>query len=138
MKTRSAKNKGKRLQLEVRNFLREKFKNELEDGDIETTIASEGGVDIKLSPLAKKKIPFDVECKNQEKINIWSCIKQAEDNSKDEKRIPMVVFRRNNAKTYCVMEFQKLIELLYPTKNIMILENIPKTNPEDREKLSEK
>jgi hypothetical protein len=138
MKTRSAKNKGKRLQLEVRNFLREKFKNELEDGDIETTIASEGGVDIKLSPLAKKKIPFDVECKNQEKINIWSCIKQAEDNSKDEKRIPMVVFRRNNAKTYCVMEFQKLIELLYPTKNIMILENIPQTNPEDREKLSEK
>jgi len=138
MKTRSAKNKGKRLQLEVRNFLREKFKNELEDGDIETTIASEGGVDIKLSPLAKKKIPFDVECKNQEKINIWSCIKQAEDNSKDEKRIPMVVFRRNNAKTYCVMEFQKLIELLYPTENIMILENIPKTNPEDREKLSEK
>jgi hypothetical protein len=50
----------------------------------------------------------------------------------------MVVFRRNNAKTYCVMEFQKLIELLYPTKNIMILENIPQTNPEDREKLSEK
>ena len=113
MKTRSAKAKGRKLQQEVRNLLVETLKDELEDGDINVAIMGESGIDIKLSPLAKRKIPFDMECKNQETIQIWQSIKQAEENSKEESRIPMVVFRRNRSKTYCVMEFEKLIELLY-------------------------
>lgn len=113
MLIRSAKQKGKRLQLKIRNILREIFKTELEDGDIESTIASESGIDIKLSPLAKKKIPFDIEAKNQERINIWAAIKQAEENSKEENRIPLVVFSKNRNKIYCIMEFNKLMKLLY-------------------------
>lgn len=113
MKTRSAKAKGKRLQLNIRDRLRDIFKNKLEDGDIETTIASESGIDIKLSPSARKLIPFDIECKNQERMDIWSCIKQTEENSKEVGRIPMLVFSRNRSKIYCVIEFDNLMKLLY-------------------------
>ena len=116
MNTRSRKAKGKRLQLKVREFLRNIFTDILEDGDIETTIASEAGVDIKLSPLGKKYIPFDIECKNTETINIWGAIKQAEENSKVD-RIPMVVFSKNREKTYCVVEFETLMNLIYKVED---------------------
>lgn len=116
MNIRSRKAKGKRLQIQVREYLRKIFTNILEDGDIETTIASEAGVDIKLSPLAKKFIPFDIECKNTESINIWSAITQAEENSIPD-RIPMVVFSKNRSKTYCVVEFEKLFNLLYKVED---------------------
>ena len=72
----------------------------------------QSGRDISLSPAAEKIIPFDVEVKNQEKLNIWSAINQAESNTK-EGRIPMVVFTRNRSKTYAVIEFDKLTDLLY-------------------------
>ena len=38
----------------------------------------DSGEDILLSPAARKLFPFSVECKNQEKLNIWSSLEQAE------------------------------------------------------------
>jgi len=113
MKTRSAKNKGKRLQKQVQQLLLEKTHPiGLVEGDISNTIMGEAGRDIKLSPAAESVIPFDIECKNQEHINIWSSIQQAEDNTK-EGRIPMLVFSKNRSKTYAVVELEKLLDLLY-------------------------
>ena len=80
MKTRSAKNKGKRLQNSVRDILLETF-TQLEEDDIKSTTMGESGEDIQLSPAARKLIPYAIECKNQEKINIWESLKQAESNS---------------------------------------------------------
>ena len=62
MKTRSAKAKGRRLQNKIRDLLLEEFK-ELEPDDIRTAIMGETGEDIKLSPAARKKIPYSFECK---------------------------------------------------------------------------
>ena len=101
MKSRSAKNKGVRLQNAIRDLLY-KFYPSLESGDIKTAVMGESGTDIKLSPLAKKSIIFDIEAKNQEKLNIWSALNQAEDNA-EEGRIPLVVFKRNRSKTYAVL-----------------------------------
>ena len=84
MKTRSAKNKGKRLQNNVRDLLLETF-TELEPDDIKSTTMGEIGEDIQLSPAARKLIPYAIECKNQEKINIWESLKQAESNSEKGK-----------------------------------------------------
>ena len=75
MKTRSAKAKGRRLQNKIRDLLLEEFK-ELEPDDIRTAIMGETGEDIKLSPAARRKIPYSFECKNQEKLNIWESLKQ--------------------------------------------------------------
>ena len=78
MKTRSAKNKGKRLQNDVRDLILETF-TELEPDDVRSTTMGDSGEDVLLSPAARKLFPFSVECKNQEKLNIWSSLEQAED-----------------------------------------------------------
>jgi hypothetical protein len=110
MKTRSAKNKGKRLQNNVRDVLLETFKDELELDDIRSQIMGMSGEDIVLSPAARKLIPYAFECKNQEKLNIWSALEQAESNG--EKGTPVLVFKRNRSKTYAVIEFKEFIDLI--------------------------
>ena len=110
MKTRSAKNKGKRLQNKVRDILLEAFKDTLEEDDVKSTTMGESGEDIQLSPAARKLIPYAFECKNQEKLNIWSALEQAESNG--EKGTPVLVFKRNRSKTYAVLQLEDFIELI--------------------------
>ena len=110
MKTRSAKNKGKRLQNNVRDILLETFKEQLEEDDVKSTTMGESGEDIQLSPAARKLIPYAFECKNQEKLNIWSALEQAESNG--EKGTPVLVFKRNRSKTYVAMNIDYLMDLL--------------------------
>jgi len=101
MKPRSAKNKGKRLQNNVRDLILD---------DVRSITMGDSGEDILLSPAARRLFPFSVECKNQEKLNIWSSLEQAETNS--GKHVPLLIFKRNRTKTYAVLEFDKLLELL--------------------------
>ncbi len=109
MKPRSAKNKGKRLQNKVRDLILEKF-NTLEPDDVRSITMGDSGEDILLSPAARKLFPFSVECKNQEKLNIWSSIEQAENNSGNH--TPLVIFKRNRSKTYAVLPIEEFINLI--------------------------
>ena len=109
MKSRSAKNKGKRLQNSFRDLLLETF-TQLEPDDIRSAIMGESGEDIKLSPAARKFIPYSFECKNQEKLSIWEALNQASENSGDYP--PVLVFKRNRSKTYAVLEFDELLKLI--------------------------
>ena len=109
MKTRSAKAKGRRLQNKIRDLLLEEFK-ELEPDDIRTAIMGETGEDIKLSPAARRKIPYSFECKNQEKLNIWSSLEQAEENSGDYP--PILIFKRNRSKTYVTVELEEFLKFI--------------------------
>ena len=113
MKTRSAKNKGKRLQNEVRDLILETFK-QLEPDDVRSTSMGASGEDLLLSPAARKLFPFAVECKNQEKLNIWSSLEQAEQNAGEH--IPLLVFKRNRSKTYISMDINDLIKILNDRK----------------------
>ena len=114
MKSRSAKNKGKRLQNKIRDLILEKFNAKLELDDVRSITMGDSGEDILLSPAARRLFPFSVECKNQEKLNIWSSLEQAENNSGNH--TPLVIFKRNRTKTYAVLEFDKLLELLDESK----------------------
>ena len=109
MKPRSAKNKGKRLQNKIRDLILEKF-DSLEKDDVRSITMGDSGEDILLSPAARRLFPFSVECKNQEKLNIWGALEQAEENSGNH--VPLVIFKRNRTKTYAVLEFDNLLELL--------------------------
>ena len=109
MKTSSAKAKGRRLQQKVRDLLLETF-TELEPDDIRSTSMGVSGEDLQLSPAARKLIPFAIECKNQEKLNVWDSLKQAEENSGDYS--PVLIFKRNRSKTYAVVNIDKFIELI--------------------------
>ena len=116
MKASSAKAKGRKLQDYVRDLLRLKFIKEwklfpkLEDDDIKCQIMGVSGEDIVLSPAARKLIPYSFECKNQERLNLWSSLEQAESNCED--RSPVLVFKRNRSKTYVAIEFDHFIELI--------------------------
>tara|TARA_Y100000401_G_scaffold39990_1_gene30374 strand:- start:6068 stop:6313 length:246 start_codon:yes stop_codon:yes gene_type:complete len=68
------------------------------------------GEDIVLSPAAKKVIPYSFECKNQERLNLWSSLEQAEGNSQD--RNPCLIFKRNRSKIYVTIEFDHFIDIL--------------------------
>ena len=110
MKTASRKAKGRRLQNKIRDLLIEHFSDELEDDDIRCAIMGESGEDLKLSPAARKLIPYSFECKNQEKLNIWDSLEQAEKNSYGYS--PILVFKRNRSKIYVVLEISNFLELL--------------------------
>ena len=109
MRSRSRKNKGKRLQNKVRDILLEAFQD-LEQDDIRSAIMGESGEDIKLSPAARKLIPYSIECKNQEKFSIWEALSQAEENSGVS--TPVLIFKRNRSKTYAVLPIEEFINLI--------------------------
>ncbi len=68
------------------------------------------GEDIVLSPAAKRVIPYSFECKNQERLNLWGSLEQAEGNSQD--RQPVLVFKRNRSKVYVALDFEHFLELI--------------------------
>lgn len=124
MKTRSAKNKGRRLQNEVRDKLRARFaKYGFEDDDFVSAVMGESGVDVKLSPTARKIFPYSPECKNQESLSIWSALKQAENNAKEGTH-PVLFFKRNYSKTYAVVEIDHFLDLIESgVKATILMEN---------------
>jgi len=110
MKTSSGKAKGRRLQNKIRDLLLEHFSDKLEPDDVKVAIMGESGEDIKLSPAARKLIPYSFECKNQEKLSIWSALEQAAENSGDYP--PVLIFKRNRSKTYVTIELEEFIKLI--------------------------
>lgn len=105
----SRKAKGRNLQKEVATKILGTFPN-LTERDVQSTSMGASGVDIKLSAAAAEKFPYSVECKNVEKLSIWSAIEQAEANKEDLE--PLVVFKRNRSKIYCVLEFETFMKLV--------------------------
>ena len=107
MKTQSAKAKGRRLQQWFRDLLIDKLGIHKED--IESRSMGAGGEDLIMSRSARDKFPYSVECKNQEKINIWESYKQAEENSKDYE--PVVVIKRNNSKPLVLVDAEYFVSM---------------------------
>lgn len=107
MKTHSAKAKGRRLQQEVRDALIEASK--LHPDDIRSTPMGSSGEDIMLSPAARALFPWSIECKNVEKLSVWSAIDQARANAKDN--TPIVVFTKNHEETQVAMPFEYFMKI---------------------------
>lgn len=110
MRPQSAKAKGRRLQQEVRDAILAAFSAQLQPGDVRSTSMGAGGEDILLSPAAFQCVPFAIECKNQEALNIWSALNQAAEHSPQENGL--LVFRRNKTPIYAALRFDHLLELL--------------------------
>lgn len=108
MKTSSAKAKGRKLCRLVADKILARFPL-LHPDDVKITSSGATGEDLSLSPLARQKFPFSIECKNQEKINIWASLEQAEKNANGH--TPLLIFSRNRSKTYCVLEIDDFMSL---------------------------
>ena len=107
MKTQSAKAKGRKLQQWMRNLLIEKL--EVHPEDIESRSMGASGEDLIMARAAREKFPMSIECKNQEKVNVWESYKQAEDNS--GKYEPVVVIKRNKVKPLVVVDAEYFVSL---------------------------
>lgn len=109
MKTQSAKSKGRKLQQMVRDLILETF-TELEPDDVRSTSMGAGGEDLQLSPAARRKFPYSVECKNVEKLNVWGAYEQAAANSGNHE--PLLIMKKNRKNPLVVIDLESFIELL--------------------------
>jgi|TARA_Y100000361_G_scaffold33485_1_gene28089 hypothetical protein len=107
MKTQSAKAKGRRLQQWFRDLLIEKLN--IHPEDIESRSMGAGGEDLIMARAAREKFPYSVECKNQEKINLWESYNQARQNSKNHE--PVVILKRNNSKPLILVDAEYFVKL---------------------------
>ena len=91
----------------MRNLLIEKL--EVHPEDIESRSMGAGGEDLIMARAAREKFPMSIECKNQEKVNVWESYKQAEDNS--GKYEPVVIIKRNKSKPLVVVDAEYFVSL---------------------------
>lgn len=110
MRPQSAKSKGRRLQQKVADSILKAFPHLKADDCFSTSMGAQGE-DIRMSPLTRESVPLSIECKCQEKLNVWSCLEQANSNCPPNAS-PCLVFSRNRAPTYAVVQWPFLLELL--------------------------
>lgn len=103
MNIRSAKQKGRRCASDVKNLLL-RFGRFLFEDDIVITPASVPGADLHLSPAAQAIFPFAIECKNQEKMNIWASLEQCQSHTSTLNQIPVLFFKRNKSELYVALK----------------------------------
>lgn len=108
MKPRSAKNKGKVFQNYVRDRLLERYP-ELKPGDIRSTGMGQPGADLLLSPAARTKINYEIECKNLARIAVYNYYHQARTHGEGE---PLVVMKQNRDIPLVVISLDHFLELL--------------------------
>ena len=67
-----------------------------------------GGEDLIMARDARQKFPFSIECKNQEKLNVYDAYDQACANSGDHE--PILFMNKNRKKPLVVVEAEFLIK----------------------------
>ena len=109
MRPQSAKAKGRRLQQHVVEQLLRTFP-ELAPDDVRSTSMGCAGEDVVLSPRARQLLPYAFECKNQERLNLWSSIEQCESNA--GRFEPVLVFKRNREQPRVVLGLSHFLALI--------------------------
>ena len=79
--------------------------------DILSTPSGQQGCDIYLSPAARKKFDYGVECKRQENPRIWACLAQSITNAEKIKSTPLLAFRRNFGETFVALRLKDFLAM---------------------------
>ena len=112
MSAKSCKAKGRAACKEVVELLA-KYWPDHRPGDFEITSSGVTGEDVKLSPAARDRFPFVIEVKNQQALNIWEALKQAQSHRKDRENLyPLLFFKRNHSKLYVALEADDFLKLV--------------------------
>ena len=106
MRPQSAKAKGRRLQQQFRELLIEKLG--IHPEDIENRSMGAGGEDLIMARAAREKFPFSIECKNQEKLNVYDAYDQACANAGDHQ--PILFMKKNKKKALAVVDAEWFIK----------------------------
>jgi len=111
MKPQSAKGKGRKFQQWVRNKIRETFS--LEEDDVQSRSMGAQGEDVMLSPAARKKFPYQVECKSLARIAVYQHLKQAGNHGD---YTPLVFMKQNWSEPIVIMWAEDFFKLVKDTK----------------------
>lgn len=79
--------------------------SELEEGDVESTSMGASGIDVKLSPRARKLLPLSIECKSHEKFAVYTFYEQAKSNTV-KGTYPAVVIKQNRSEPLIIMSLE--------------------------------
>ena len=107
MKTSSAKNKGRILQKWVVMKLIEAL--DIHPEDLESRSMGAGGEDVIMARAAREAFPYSIECKNVEKLNVWTAYDQASENC--GKYEPLVIMKKNKKKPLAVVDAEYFMRL---------------------------
>jgi hypothetical protein len=113
MKTQSRKAKGRRLQQQFMQLLIEKL--DIDPEDIESRSMGAHGEDLIMSKAARNKFPYSIECKNQERMNIWSAWEQANENKGMYE--PLVVIKKNGVRPLVLLDAENFLDMIKEFNN---------------------
>jgi len=85
-------------------------KLDIDPEDLESRSMGAGGEDLIMSKAARTKFPYSVECKNQERLNIWSAWEQAESNKGIYE--PIVVIKKNKQRPLVVLDAENFLDII--------------------------
>ena len=108
MKNQSGKAKGRRLQQWIANEILNRFTG-LDPDDVTSRSKGCGGEDVLRSPKARGKVPFSVEAKNTERLNLHRAYTQCVENSKDLHE-PLLIVKKNHSKPLAVVDAEWFIK----------------------------
>lgn len=115
MKTRSAKNKGRRLQNWACEKIAETFGENWGEGElIQSRPMGHSGVDVILLKEMKEKFPFSVECKNTERCETYKFIEQAKKNAEKDW---LVIHKKNRSKPIVVLDAEVFFQIIKEVEN---------------------
>ena len=106
----SRKAKGRRLQQAVRQDLIDRLG--IDPGDILSTAMGQSGCDLYLSPAARERFGFGVECKAQERIALPEWWQQCTRNAEAAGLAPLLVLKQSRREPLAVLRWEDLLALL--------------------------
>lgn len=109
MTPQSSKAKGRRLQQWVRDHILALWLNVLQPDDVRSTGMGQSGEDIQLSPLARSKVPYCIECKNKARSQVHTYYEQAKEHGTHE---PLVIVKMDRKETLAIVEAEHFFSLL--------------------------
>ena len=109
MKQISRRRKGRRLQNLVRTKILETF-DILRPTDVSIAKTGENGADIKLSKIAKRILPYQFECKYQERLaTLHRWFSQSRKHGRME---PILVVKMNDKKPLLIMDLDHFFQIV--------------------------
>ena len=106
----SRKAKGRRLQQAVRQDLVDHLG--IDPGDVQSTAMGQAGCDLYLSPAARGRFPFGVECKHQERLALPAWWEQCSTNAEKEGLTPLLLVKQSRKEPLAVLRWSDLIRLI--------------------------
>ena len=112
MKASSAKAKGRKLQKWFAQILVDVL--DLDPEDLESRPMGSRGGDVIMGKNSRQIFPYSIECKNQERVNIWDAYDQATENSGAYE--PLVVVKRNRSKALVLVDAEHFVKIFKKEK----------------------